>query len=228
MTEKRKLGVFLCHCGGNISDVVDVRAVREFAERQEEVVLATDTRFMCSNEGVCRVQDEIRKRSLDGVVVACCTPKMYEDLFRQKAEEAGMNPYLLEIANIREQCSTAEIINIKLNYPISFESGLTEINMGSLAGKAWTEMEAGMDLKQKHRTIQFDYRQQGGELAADVKQRVIEFLKKINHKHNDYEALLITHGGIIRVLHLLEYGQELTEEIEHISLSTFNLDKMLE
>ena len=105
MTAPRKVGVFLCHCGGNISDVVDVRAVREFAERQEEVVLATDTRFMCSNEGVCRLQDEIRKRSLDGVVVACCTPKMYEDLFRGKAAEAGMNPYLLEIANVREQCA---------------------------------------------------------------------------------------------------------------------------
>ncbi|HKZ47598.1 MAG TPA: CoB--CoM heterodisulfide reductase iron-sulfur subunit A family protein [Thermoplasmata archaeon] len=107
MTEKRKLGVFLCHCGGNISDVVDVKAVRESIEKQDGVVLATDFRFMCSNEGQERLQKEIRERGLDGVVVACCTPKMYEDLFRQKAEEAGMNPYLLEIANIREQCSYA-------------------------------------------------------------------------------------------------------------------------
>ena len=109
MTEKRKLGVFLCHCGGNISDVVDVKAVRESIEKQDGVVLATDFRFMCSNEGQERLQKEIRERGLDGVVVACCTPKMYEDLFRQKAEEAGMNPYLLEIANIREQCSYAHL-----------------------------------------------------------------------------------------------------------------------
>ena len=106
MTE-RKVGVFICHCGGNISDVVDVKAVREDAAKREDVVLATDFRFMCSNEGQERLQKEIRDRGLDGVVVACCTPKMYEDLFRGQAGEAGMNPYLLEIANIREQCSYA-------------------------------------------------------------------------------------------------------------------------
>ena len=104
---KRKVGVFICHCGGNISDVVDVKAVREFAGAQDDVVLATDFRFMCSNEGQERLQKEIKEKGLDGVVVACCTPKMYEELFRSKAEEAGMNPYLLEIANIREQCSYA-------------------------------------------------------------------------------------------------------------------------
>ncbi|MBI4416654.1 MAG: CoB--CoM heterodisulfide reductase iron-sulfur subunit A family protein [Euryarchaeota archaeon] len=107
MTGGRKVGVFICHCGGNISDVVDVYALREFAAKQEDVVLATDFRFMCSNEGQERLQKEIREKGLDGVVVACCTPKMYEDLFRGKAGEAGMNPYLLEIANIREQCSYA-------------------------------------------------------------------------------------------------------------------------
>jgi len=104
---ERKVGVFICHCGGNISDVVDVKAVREDAAKREDVVLATDFRFMCSNEGQERLQKEIRDRGLDGVVVACCTPKMYEDLFRGQAGEAGMNPYLLEIANIREQCSYA-------------------------------------------------------------------------------------------------------------------------
>ncbi len=73
---ERKIGVFLCHCGGNISDVVDVNAVREFAERQEDVVSATDFRFMCSNEGQARLQRTIQEKGLDGVVVGCCTPKM--------------------------------------------------------------------------------------------------------------------------------------------------------
>jgi len=107
VTGQRKIGVFICHCGGNISDVVDVKAVREFAEKEDDVAIATDVRFMCANEGQERLQKEIREKGLDGVVVACCTPKMYEDLFRAKAAEAGMNPYLLEIANIREQCSYA-------------------------------------------------------------------------------------------------------------------------
>ncbi|OGS63716.1 MAG: hypothetical protein A3K59_01970 [Euryarchaeota archaeon RBG_19FT_COMBO_69_17] len=102
---KRKVGVFICHCGGNISDVVDVNALRESAAAQEDVVVATDFRFMCSNEGQARLQRTIREKGLNGVVVACCTPKMYEDLFREKAGEAGMNPYLLEIANVREQCA---------------------------------------------------------------------------------------------------------------------------
>lgn len=122
---------------------------------------------------------------------------------------------------------TAEIINSKLNRPISLEAELTEIHMGSLAGKAWTDMEAGLELKKKHRAIEFDYRPQGGESAKEVKKRIIAFLKKINGKHNDHEALIVTHGGIIRLLHLLEHGNQLLDEIEHISLHTFDLDKIL-
>jgi len=102
---ERKVGVFICQCGGNISDVVDVNALREFASKRVGVVAATDLRFMCSNQGQACLQETIREKGLDGVVVACCTPKMYEDMFRETAKEAGMNPYLLEIANVREQCA---------------------------------------------------------------------------------------------------------------------------
>lgn len=122
---------------------------------------------------------------------------------------------------------TAEIINSKLNRPISWHHELGEIHMGSLAGKAWIEMEGGLDLKTKHRSIQFDYREHGGESATDVKQRVAAFLKEIHGKHSNHEALLVTHGGIIRVLHLLEHGQPLIDEVEHISLLTFDLRKIL-
>ncbi len=102
---QRKIGVFICHCGGNISDVVDVNALREFAVKQEAVVAATDVRFMCSNQGQAKLQETIKEKGLDGVVVACCTPKLYEEMFRETAKNAGMNPYLLEIANVREQCA---------------------------------------------------------------------------------------------------------------------------
>lgn len=122
---------------------------------------------------------------------------------------------------------TAEIINSKLNLPISLQTELTEIHMGTLAGKAWTDMEAGLELKKKHRAIEFDYRSHGGESAKEVKKRVLAFLKKINGKHNDHEALIVTHGGIIRLLHLFEYGNQLLDEIEHITLHTFDLDKIL-
>lgn len=122
---------------------------------------------------------------------------------------------------------TAEIINSKLNLPISLQTELTEIHMGSLAGKAWTNMEAGLELKKKHRAIEFDYRSHGGESAKEVKKRVLAFLKKINGKHNDHETLIVTHGGIIRLLHLLEYDNQRLDEIEHVTLHTFDLDKIL-
>lgn len=122
---------------------------------------------------------------------------------------------------------TAEIINSKVKKLVSVQQELTEIHMGSLAGKSWEEMEGGLELKKKHRAIEFDYRPQGGESAKEVKKRIITFLKKINGKHNDHETLIVTHGGIIRLLHLLEHNQPLVDEIEHISFKTFDLKKIL-
>jgi len=122
---------------------------------------------------------------------------------------------------------TAEIINAKLNRPISYHNELGEIHMGSLAGKAWVEMKGGIKLKIKHRSIQFDYRSYGGESAAEVKKRLTAFLKEIKGKHSDHEALLVTHGGIIRLMYLLEYDQPLVDEIEHILPHTFDLSKIL-
>ena len=122
---------------------------------------------------------------------------------------------------------TAEVLNSKLKCSISSVDELTEIRMGTLAGKSWTEMERGLELKQKHRTVQFDYRPFGGESAENVRKRVFAFLKRINKKHADCEALIITHGGIIRILHLLEHNKPLVDDIAHISLHTFDLDRIL-
>lgn len=120
---------------------------------------------------------------------------------------------------------TAEIINSKLHRPISSHNNLTEIHMGSLSGKSWKDMKEGLELKKKRRAVRFDYRKQGGESAEDVKKRVTAFLKIINGKHDDYEVLIVTHGGIIRLLHWLEHGKQL-DKIEHVSLFTFDLDKI--
>ena len=123
---------------------------------------------------------------------------------------------------------TAEILNSKLNISISYPDELTEIRMGSLAGKSWEEMENGLELKEKHRAVKFDYQPYGGESVKEVKKRVIAFLKEINGKYADHEALIVTHGGIIRLLHFLEYNQPLlVDKIEHISPHTFDLDKIL-
>lgn len=122
---------------------------------------------------------------------------------------------------------TAKIVNSRLNRPIYSTHELAEIHMGRLAGYSWEEMEGGLDLKKKHRTVQFDYRPYGGESVKEVKKRVGKFLKKIKKKHKDKEVLIITHGGIIRLLYLLEQNKIIDETQKHVSLLTFDLDKIL-
>jgi len=122
---------------------------------------------------------------------------------------------------------TGEILNSKLNHPISSHDEIGEINMGSLAGKSWEQMESGSQLKKKHRSAQFDYRIYGGESSEEVIQRVVAFLTEINQKHSSGEALIVTHGGIIRILHSLHNGEPITGEVENLSLHTFDLDKIL-
>ncbi len=101
----RKIGVFICHCGLNIADTVDVERVREEIKRYPDVFQAVDYKYMCSDPGQDLIRDTIREMGLDGMVVAACSPAMHEATFRKTAAAAGVNPYQCEIANIREQCS---------------------------------------------------------------------------------------------------------------------------
>ena len=122
---------------------------------------------------------------------------------------------------------TAKIINSNFNLPISFHNELTEIHMGLLAGKSWENMENGLELKKRHRTVQFNYRPFGGESVGDVKERLIYFLKRLNGKHKDYETLIVTHGGVIRLLHFLEYGEAIYETEKHLKLLIIDTNKIL-
>ncbi|HLC88394.1 MAG TPA: histidine phosphatase family protein [Patescibacteria group bacterium] len=122
---------------------------------------------------------------------------------------------------------TAKIINEKLNLPISEHDELREIHMGSLAGMSWDDFGPGEELKIKHRSIKFDYRNRGGESSSEFKKRVTSFLKQIAGKHKDGEALIVTHGGIVRLLYLLEHSKELTGEIANASIHTVDLSKVL-
>jgi heterodisulfide reductase subunit A len=101
----RKLGVFICHCGVNIAGTVDVKSVAEKIGKLEDVAHSTDYIYMCSEPGQQIIREAIREKGLNGVVVACCSPSMHENTFRKAVKTQGMNPYLCEIANIREQCS---------------------------------------------------------------------------------------------------------------------------
>ncbi len=103
----KRIGVFICHCGINISSKVDVKDVAEYASKLDNVVYSTEYKYMCSDPGAKLIQASITEHELDGVVIASCSPRMHEHTFRNVAEDGGMNPYNVEITNIREQCSWA-------------------------------------------------------------------------------------------------------------------------
>jgi heterodisulfide reductase subunit A len=102
---ERRLGVYVCHCGGNISDYVDVQAVVDAVKNEPGVVVAKHTMFACSDAGQQEMEEDIAASDLDGLVVASCSPKLHVVTFRGVAKRSGMNPYEYNQANIREQCS---------------------------------------------------------------------------------------------------------------------------
>lgn len=100
-----KIGVFICHCGENIGATVDCEKVAAEAAKFDGVAFATDYKYMCSDPGQSLIRKAIEEQKLDGVVVAACSPRMHEPTFRRACSEAGLNPYLCEMANLREHCS---------------------------------------------------------------------------------------------------------------------------
>ncbi len=100
-----KIGVYICHCGSNIAGTVDTEEIARFAQGLEGVMTARDYKFMCSDPGQELIKKDIRELGLNRVVVASCSPTMHEPTFRRACQEAGVNPYLFEMANIREQAS---------------------------------------------------------------------------------------------------------------------------
>jgi len=103
--EEVRVGVFICHCGGNISDTVDVAKLREAAAQFKGVKIAETYEYVCSDPGQEMIRNGIKEHGLNRVVVASCSPRMHLDTFRRTVESAGLSPYFLEMANIREQCS---------------------------------------------------------------------------------------------------------------------------
>ena len=101
----QRIGVFVCWCGSNIAGTVDVKAVAEALKNEPGVVYSADYQYMCSQAGQDLIKDAIAEHRLTGVVVCSCSPRMHEATFRKTAASAGINPYMVEIANIREQCS---------------------------------------------------------------------------------------------------------------------------
>jgi heterodisulfide reductase subunit A len=100
-----KIGVYICHCGTNIAGMVDVEAVTNHAATLGNVLVARHYAYMCSDPGQALIKDDIRDEGLDRIVVASCSPLMHETTFRRACADAGLNPFLFQMTNIREHCS---------------------------------------------------------------------------------------------------------------------------
>jgi heterodisulfide reductase subunit A len=105
VSEDLRIGVFVCDCGSNIAGTVDTEAVRQFAAELPDVAVSVRNKYTCSDPGQQEIQRIIFENKLNRVVVASCSPASYEPIFRNCIQGAGLNPYLLEMANIREHCS---------------------------------------------------------------------------------------------------------------------------
>ncbi|MBE6613265.1 MAG: CoB--CoM heterodisulfide reductase iron-sulfur subunit A family protein, partial [Ruminococcaceae bacterium] len=179
----QRIGVFVCHCGTNIAGTVDVKAVAEALGHEPGVVFSTDYQYMCSQAGQDLIKSAIHEHRLTGIVVCACSPRMHEPTFRKAAASAGLNPYMVEISNIREQCSwihkdmaigtekavilgKAAIAKVNLNAPLTpGETPVTKRALvigGGIAGiqTALDIAEAGfpVDIVEKQPTI-------GGKMA---------------------------------------------------------------
>lgn len=103
--DEPRVGVFVCHCGVNTAGFLDVEDVTEYAKALPYVVFATRNLYTCAEDGISDIKQAIVEHNLNRIVVASCTPRTHEPLFRAACEEAGLNKYLFEFANIRDQCS---------------------------------------------------------------------------------------------------------------------------
>ncbi len=101
-----KIGIYVCHCGSNIAGTIDVEEVARWAGKNiKDVVVSNDYKFMCSSLGQQMIEDDIKKEGLTGVVVAACSPHLHEKTFRRACKQAGLNPYLCQMTNLREHVS---------------------------------------------------------------------------------------------------------------------------
>ncbi len=179
----QRIGVFVCWCGSNIAATVDVQAVSDALSKEQGVVFSTNYQYMCSQAGQNMIIDAVHEHNLTGIVICSCSPRMHEATFRKTAAAAGLNPYMVEIANIREQCSwvhkdikegtekaiilgKAAIAKVNLNAPLTpGETPVTKRALvigGGIAGiqTALDIAEAGfpVDIVEKKPTI-------GGKMA---------------------------------------------------------------
>jgi heterodisulfide reductase subunit A len=164
-----RIGVYVCHCGTNISGKVNVSEVTAFARTLPNVAIAREYKFMCSDPGQLLIQDDIKGAGLDRIVVASCSPLMHEPTFRGACERADLNRYLFQMANIREHCSwvtvdpsaATEKAKALLAASVAKAAALTELprkkvpvnNTALVVGGGIAGIQAALDIAESGRTV---------------------------------------------------------------------------
>lgn len=107
--KEKRIGIIICHCGKNISSTINFKELVNYSKNLQDVVFVKDIIYLCSNHGLKKLKNAIKENNLNRVVIAACTPRTHEQLFKRECEKSGLNKYLIEFVNIREQCSWIHI-----------------------------------------------------------------------------------------------------------------------
>jgi len=209
----KRIGVFVCWCGANIASSVDVNKVVEEIKKEPDVEFAINYMYMCSDPGQQLVKDHIVEDNLNGVVVCSCSPRMHENTFRKAAASVGLNPFLVEIANIREQCSwvhqgdkpvaTAKAINIikatieKVRQNIELVPIEVSLNKRSLVvGAGISGIMAAIDLAEAGYEVVLVEKEPaiGGKLLQLYK--TVPYFKKASDYIKEKSEIVLNHPNI--------------------------------
>jgi heterodisulfide reductase subunit A len=243
--EEPRIGVFVCHCGMNISSVVDVECVVENIEQQPGVIMASHTMFTCSDTSLENIKDMIHEYRLNRVVVASCTPRTHESLFRETLREAGLNPYLFEMANIRDQCSwvhssvpesatqkAIELVKMAIaraNLLSPLEGGILTVDQtGLVIGGGLSGMTAALSLAEQGFKVHLVEQTAvlGGHLISihrtleheDIAGFLIDLVKRVENHPN---IKLYLESEIVAVVgHIGKFNIKLAKNHEFIEIST--------
>lgn len=243
--QEPKIGVFVCQCGTNIASVVNVPEVVEYAKTLPNVAYAVDSLYTCSNDTQKKIKEKIKEHGLNRVVVASCTPRTHEALFRNTIGEAGLNPYLFELANIREHCSWVHmhqhkeatekakdlvriaIAKVRLDSPL-YTRPLRVSNNALVIGAGISGMTAALELAEqgfnvylieKERepggSLRNSYYLLDGERPQEHLKRTIEKIKANGRIHLYTEAKIEDIKGSVGNFKTTVAINGKTEELEH-------------
>ena len=197
--EEPRIGVFICQCGVNIGGVVNVPEVVKYAKTLPNVAYSEDNIYTCSEAGLASIKEAVKKHNLNRVIVASCTPRTHEPLFRSACREAGLNHYLFEMANIREQCSW-----VHAHQPAKATKKAKDIVRMAVARATWLEPQEEPELEIKDSALVI-----GGGIAG--------MTAALTLANQGFKVYLVEKepelGGNLRRLHMLYPTMQDTNEL---------------